>query len=188
MRQADRSSSRRMAMTTARVTLPLYNLGCGGGEALAIERAIATTPGVTQVYINPLTEMAYVVYDPALVGQQHLRAALDRLGYGAPAAVAQREPTVAIAHPAGHSWPPHRLAIAGGLGLAMIYILSLAVALLFPKLFQIARLWEMLLLGVRWTTPWTLVLGLGEMFLLGAIGAWVVAELSYTVHSHAAGS
>ena len=77
-------------MTTVRVTLPLYNLGCSGGEALAIERVIAKMPGVTQVYLNPLTEMAYVVYDPALVGQQHLRAALDRLGYGAPRPAVQR--------------------------------------------------------------------------------------------------
>ena len=175
-------------MTTVRVTLPLYNLGCGGGEALAIERAIATLPGVTQVYLNPLTEMAYVVYDPALVGQQHLRAALDRLGYGAPPAVAQRESTVTIVQPTGRLWPPYRLAIAAGLGLATIYTLSLAVALLFPSLFQIARLWEMLLLGVRWATPWTLLLGLAEMFLVGAIGAWLLAELSHTVHSHTASS
>jgi len=177
-----------MAMTTVRVTLPLYNLGYSGGEALTIERAIATLPGVTQVYLNPLTEMAYVVYDPALVGQQHLRAALDRLGYGEPPAVAQPESTVTIVQPAGRLWPPYRQAIAGGLGLAMIYTFSLAVALLFPALFQIARLWEMLLLGVRWATPWTLLLGLVEMFLVGAFGAWVVAELSHTVHSHAVGS
>jgi len=176
-----------MAMTTARVTLPLYNLGCGGGEALAIERAIATLPGVTQVYINPLTEMAYVVYDPALLGHEHLRAAVDRLGYGAPPPVAQRESAVVTVQPAGRPWHPHRQAIAGGLGLATIYTLSLAVALLFPSLFQIARLWEMLL-GVRWATPWTLLLGLAEMFLVGAIGAWLLAELSHTVHSHAAGS
>ena len=174
-------------MTTVRVTLPLYNLGCGGGEALAIERAIATLPGVTQVYLNPLTEMAYVVYDPALVGQQDLRAALDRLGYGAPVAVAQRESTVTIVQPAGHAWPRYRLAIAAGVGMATLYILSLAVALLFPWLFQIARLWEMLL-GVRWATPWTLLLGLAEMFLAGAIGAWLLAELSHTVHSHTARS
>ena len=175
-------------MTTVRVTLPLYNLGCGSGEALAIERAIATLPGVTQVYLNQLTEMAYVVYDPALVGQQHLRAALDRLGYGAPVAVAQRESTVTIVQPAGRSWPPYRLAIAAGLEMATLYILSLAVALLFPSLFQIARLWEMLLFGVRWATPWTLLLGLAEMFLAGAIGAWLLAELSHSVHSHTASS
>ncbi|HEU5099718.1 MAG TPA: heavy-metal-associated domain-containing protein [Roseiflexaceae bacterium] len=77
-------------MTTARVTLPLDNLGCGGGEAIAIERAIARLPGVSEVYINPLTEMAYVVYDPALMDSEHLRADLDRLGYGIPSAAPQQ--------------------------------------------------------------------------------------------------
>src|SRR6266498_4397776 len=114
-----------MAMTTARVTLPLYNLGCGGGgEALAIERAIATMPGVAQVSINPLTEMAYVVYDPAQLCPEHLRAALDRLGYGEPPPVAQRQLTVAPVQPAGRPWRPYRQAIAGGLGLAAIYAVS----------------------------------------------------------------
>jgi hypothetical protein len=79
-----------MAMTTARVTLALDNLGCGGGEALAIERAITKMPGVTQVYINPLIEMAYVVYDPVLIDTEHLRASLNRLGYGRPLAAAQQ--------------------------------------------------------------------------------------------------
>jgi len=88
-----------MAMATARVTLPLYNLGCGGGEALAIERAIATTPGVNQVYINPLTEMAYVVYDPALLAREDLSAALERLGYGAPHCRPQCEHTAATMQP-----------------------------------------------------------------------------------------
>jgi cation transport ATPase len=177
-----------MAMTTARVTLPLYNLGCGAGEALAIERAIATLPGVTRVYLNPLTEMAYVVYDPTQVCPEHLRAALDRLGYGQPPPVAQRQHMVAPVQPAGQPWRPYCQAIAGGLGLAAIYAVSLVVALLVPALFQVTRLWEQLLLGVRWATPWTLLLGLGEMFIAGAIGAWVVAELSHTVHSHTASS
>jgi hypothetical protein len=71
-----------MAMTFARMTLPLDNLGCGGGEPLAIERAIARLSGVNEVYINPLTEMAYVVYDPALTDPERLRTDLNRLGYG----------------------------------------------------------------------------------------------------------
>jgi cation transport ATPase len=174
-----------MAMTTARVTLPLYNLGCGGGEALAIEHAIATTPGVAQVSINPLTEMAYVVYDPTRLCPEHLRAALDRLGYGQPPPVAQRQLMVAPVQPAGQPWRPYRQAIAGGLGLAAIYAVSLVMALLVPSLFQVTRLWEQLLFGVRWATPWTLLLGLGEMFIAGAIGAWVVTELSHSIHSHA---
>jgi hypothetical protein len=76
-------------MTTARVTLPLYNLGYGGGEALTIERAIARLPGVSEVYINRLTEMVYVVYDPVLTDTERLRAELNRLGYGYSATMQQ---------------------------------------------------------------------------------------------------
>src|SRR5215212_12159459 len=144
-----------MAMTTVRVTLPLYNLGCGGSEALAIERAIAALPGVTQAYLNPLTEMAYVVYDPALVDPEQLDSELGRLGYGAPPPVEQRKFTTAPELPAGRSRHPYPQAIAGGLGMAAIYFISLVVALLVPSLFQVVRFWELLLLGVRWATPWT---------------------------------
>jgi len=41
-------------------------------------------------YRNPLTEMAYVVYDPALMDSKHLRAGLDRLGYGISSATPQQ--------------------------------------------------------------------------------------------------
>lgn len=175
-------------MTTARVTLPLYNLGCGGGEALTIERAIARLPGVTQVYINPLTEMAYVVYDQALLSPEQLQIELGRLGYGAPTPVPRYKSAVVTAQPTARSWHLYRQAIAGGLGLAIIYIFSLALGLLFPALFQIARLWEMLLPGLRLTIPWTLLLGLGETFLLGAISILLLTELAHTIQSHAARS
>jgi hypothetical protein len=107
-----------MAMTTARVTLPLDNLGCGGGEALAIERAIARLPGVSEVYVNPLTEMAYVVYDPALMDSEHLRTDLDRLGYGIPSAAPQQlkreEPSHMLTQSAqpSHRWPRWAIALA----------------------------------------------------------------------------
>jgi hypothetical protein len=99
-----------MAMTTARVTLPLDNLGCGGGEALTIERAIARLPGVSEVYINPLTEMAYVVYDPALIDSEYLRADLDRLGYGISSAAPQQLKPEEPCHMLTQSaQPSHRL-------------------------------------------------------------------------------
>jgi len=107
-----------MAMTTARVTLPLDNLGCGGGEAIAIERAIARLPGVSEVYINPLTEMAYVVYDPALMDSEHLRADLDRLGYGIPSATPQQLKREEQSHmltqsaQPSHRWPRWAIALA----------------------------------------------------------------------------
>ena len=67
-----------------RVTLPIYNLGCGGGGALTIERALAKSPGVLEAYVNPLTEMAYVVYDPVLADTGQFARVIDQLGYGSP--------------------------------------------------------------------------------------------------------
>ena len=39
------------------------------------------------------------------------------------------------------------------------------------------RLWEAVLIGVRWATPWTMLLGLIEAFLLGALGAWGITAV-----------
>jgi hypothetical protein len=66
-----------MAMHRERITLPIYNLGCGGGGALAVERALTQVSGVAQAYVNPLTEMAYVVYDPTVANAEHLRGVID---------------------------------------------------------------------------------------------------------------
>ena len=65
---------------TRRITLPLYGLACGGGGALTAERALAKVPGVDRTYVNPLTEMAYVEYDPAITQPAQLIAALEGVG------------------------------------------------------------------------------------------------------------
>ena len=69
-----------------RVTVPIYGLACGGGGALTAERSLARVPGVKRAYVNPLTEMAYVEYDPAITDQAALIAALESAGLraGAP--------------------------------------------------------------------------------------------------------
>lgn len=64
-----------------RVTLPVYGLGCGGGGALAAERALSKAPGVKRAYVNPLTEMAYIEYDPALTGPEQLAAVVVGAGF-----------------------------------------------------------------------------------------------------------
>ena len=69
-----------MSSTPAHATLPLGNMGCGGG-VLTIERALSRVPGVARVYVNSLTEMAYVEYDAARCGPPDLTAALRRVGY-----------------------------------------------------------------------------------------------------------
>jgi len=70
------------AKQTQRLTLPLYNLGCSSGDALTVERILARQPGVIEVYANPATEAAYIVYDPALTNEAHLTMVIKRAGFG----------------------------------------------------------------------------------------------------------
>ena len=70
-------------MQTERVTLEIYGLGCGGGGALAVERALTRMKGVAHAYANPATETAYVQYDPALVQPADLVRAIEAVGFRA---------------------------------------------------------------------------------------------------------
>jgi copper chaperone CopZ len=67
---------------TQRLRLPLFNLGCSSGSALTVERILAQQPGVVEVYANPATEAAYIVYDPALTNEAHLTMVVQRAGFG----------------------------------------------------------------------------------------------------------
>ena len=69
-----------VATGTQRVTLSIYGLSCGGGGALTAERALTKRPGVLRAYVNPATETAYVVYDPARVTPSDLIAAVESVG------------------------------------------------------------------------------------------------------------
>ena len=65
------------------VVLPIRDLGCADA-APTIERVLRNVPGVTRVYVNPVTEMAYVEYESERCGEVALRSALDRAGYKTP--------------------------------------------------------------------------------------------------------
>lgn len=159
-------------MKRERITLPIYNLGCGGGGTLAIERALTKLPGVSYAYINPLTEMAYVEFDPTLANPEELAALIEELGYGAPRVVSHRKGTTIPMQPAPNRWDTRRLAVIAGLALAAFYALGVVGDLLFPNLFQTYRFWENVLIGVAWAAPWTLLIGLIETFLMGALLIW----------------
>jgi cation transport ATPase len=162
-------------MQQERITLPIYNLGCGGGGALAVERALTQVSGVAQAYVNPLTEMAYIVYDPTLAKAEHLRDVIDGMGYGAPRTEVRQRRQPTSTTPVSKRRQGRRVAIRAGLWLAALYAFCIIAELLFPGMFQTDRFWEMLLLGVRWSTPWTLLLGLVEVFFFGMLAGWAFA-------------
>lgn len=62
---------------------------------MTIERALARTPGVMYVYMNPATEMAYVVYDPASCHPDELIGVIEGLGFraGVPSVRSNGTPT-----------------------------------------------------------------------------------------------
>src|SRR5581483_4125460 len=161
-------------MIAQRVTLPIYNLGCDGGGSLSIERALARVAGVAEAYVNPATEMAYIVYDSAQATPEQLATLIDRLGYGPPSvrdhSVVSATPSP-LAPPTPRRWEVPRQAIRVGFWLVLIYIFGIIADLVFPNGLQVYRLWERVLVGVTWASPWTLVLGVVECFLYGAIGA-----------------
>jgi copper chaperone CopZ len=70
-------------MARARVTLEIIGLGCGGGGALTVERALAHISGVVYAYTNPAMETAYVEYETTLVEPEKLVAAVEQLGFRA---------------------------------------------------------------------------------------------------------
>lgn len=63
-----------------RITFEIHGLGCGGGGAPGVERALERLPGVRRAYVNPLTEMAYVELDPVRVRPDQLVTTIRELG------------------------------------------------------------------------------------------------------------
>lgn len=59
-------------MRTKRLTIPISGLRCAGSECYTLERALRRVPGVVDVYVNPVTEIAYIDYDPVMPHQASL--------------------------------------------------------------------------------------------------------------------
>jgi len=52
-------------LSAQRLTIPIAGLRCAGSECYTLERALRRGPGVVDVYLNPVTEMAYIDYAPS---------------------------------------------------------------------------------------------------------------------------
>jgi copper chaperone CopZ len=158
-----------------RVTLPIYNLSCGGGGALTVERALTKVPGAMRVYVNPATEMAYVEYDAEQVSLEQLAETIAQAGFGPPiVAPAYACPSASVT-PAPGQLNVFRLALVGGLGLATLYTLAILALLVVPSLLTVAHAW-LSLLGEA-DQGWAMLLGFGITFLSGALVAGVLAAL-----------
>ena len=171
-------------MRTQHVTVPLQSIGCGSTGRAAIERGLRELPGVLEASVNPVTEMAYVEFDPARCSEQAVTAAVRATGYGETRAT--RLPPRVSAGTAGGGIPAGRLALAGGLWLAAGFTLSAVGAVLFPGIDRGYQLWALVLPalgGVRWVTY---ALGLGEAFALGFASAWLFAWIFNAIPLRAA--
>jgi len=67
-------------MKTQRITLPINDLSTRVGGVGIIKYALAQTPGVVHVYVNPAIEMAYIEFDPALCDPDSLVNVIEHTG------------------------------------------------------------------------------------------------------------
>lgn len=65
----------------ARIAIPIYGVTCWGSDAPLINKALASIPGVANVHVNPVMEMAYLQYDPCRCGIPEFASAIEQLGF-----------------------------------------------------------------------------------------------------------
>ena len=65
---------------TKQAALPI-SLGCSS-DTPGLERALVNTPGIINAYANPVTEMVYVKYDPALIHREQIMVVIEQTGFG----------------------------------------------------------------------------------------------------------
>ncbi len=70
-------------MSQQKLSFEVVGLGCGGAGAGTLERALSKLKGVERVYVNPLTERAYLEYDPVLAPLESIQQVVTKLGYQA---------------------------------------------------------------------------------------------------------
>ena len=157
-------------MARAYTTVPLPSPD-SGREARSIERALRRIPGVTRARVNPVTEMAYVEYDPAQWDERRLRhavadAANESLGPPCLGSARSDGPDVGRR---GASRP----ALLVGAWAAVLAAFVGVGATLFPFHPALTRAWEKLVVGVDAADVAALPVGIVEAFVGGWVAGWV---------------
>lgn len=158
-------------MTTQHTTVPLQSLGCASGGRAAVERALLGIPGVVRAYVNPVTEMAYVEFDPALSNAQVIGAVIRQTG----CAETRPLPPPTMPRSGRSGVDTARVAFATGVWLAAGFAACAILRAVFPGADGAFQLWTMVLPGVQTLRWWELVLGLAESLTLGLISGWAFA-------------
>ena len=67
-------------MKRTTTTMLLEDLGCAGGSAHSLERVLTRVAGVIRVYVNPVTETAYIEFDADRCTETDIVRAAESLG------------------------------------------------------------------------------------------------------------
>lgn len=155
---------------TRHVALPLKGIGCSVPAQRVVLERLHAIGGVVAAALNPVTEMAYVQYDPARCTEHDLVVAVWSTGYG------DVQPAAAPAPPApaaeGRS-PEQAFALAAGCWLATVFAICFGFRAVFPPADRAFSFWETVLPGVNGVTVASAIAGVVETFALGFAGAWL---------------
>ena len=174
-------------MDSTQLTVPMVGLACAAGEARTLERVLQQTPGVTSVYLNPVSDTAYIEYDPRITDPVRLRSAVRAAGF--------RAEGPANGRTAGHQARPQleeaRTALAGGIWLLLVYSACIALLTLLGYVpgAGMYAFWQSFLIGFDGASARGILLGFAVAFIYGAAGAWLFAAIYNLVpgRSRAAG-
>ncbi len=62
--------------------ISIIGLNCSSSDSLIVEKIIRKQAGVLKVYVNPVTEICYIEYDPVVTSEKQLQAIVKGAGFG----------------------------------------------------------------------------------------------------------
>lgn len=159
-------------MMLKHAALPVPDLGCTGATG-TIEGVLRRIPGVTRVYVNPITEMAYVEYDQERCNERELAGVLTHAGYGdMDTRPASQRPAPASPAPA-----PWTAALWSGVGFALSFLLGILSSGPGERPTLLLRAWDAVIIGFDPTAGLAVWLGLGAAFVYGGLAGWLVTAV-----------